>query len=155
MLKIRTVFWTLWERVQSPIAVILEPKKIKSDTVSTVSPSICHELVGPDAMMFFECWVLSQLFHPLLSPSSRGALVPLRFLVTSQGDPQQPGSTWPWTCLCCGVSWTSGLEDLGSGFVTWPFHRPLWLRGVSDLSTDTQSLEIPGPEAWSTTPSWC
>ena len=36
--------------LQSPPAVILEPKKIKSDTVSTVSPSICHEVMGPDAM---------------------------------------------------------------------------------------------------------
>ena len=35
--------------LQSPSAVILEPKKIKSDTVSTVSPSICHEVMGPDA----------------------------------------------------------------------------------------------------------
>ena len=32
-------------------AVILEPPKIKSDTVSTVSPSICHEVMGPDAMI--------------------------------------------------------------------------------------------------------
>ena len=32
--------------------VILEPKKIKSDTVSTVSPSISHEVMGPDAMIF-------------------------------------------------------------------------------------------------------
>ena len=37
---------------QSPSAVILEPPKIKSDTVSTVSPSICHEVMGPDAMTF-------------------------------------------------------------------------------------------------------
>ena len=36
--------------LQSPPAVILEPKKIKSATVSTVSPSICHEVMGPDAM---------------------------------------------------------------------------------------------------------
>ena len=35
--------------LQSPSAVILEPKNIKSDAVSTVSPSICHEVVGPDA----------------------------------------------------------------------------------------------------------
>ena len=35
--------------LQSPIVVILEPKKIKSLTVSTVSPSISHELLGPDA----------------------------------------------------------------------------------------------------------
>ena len=37
--------------LQSPSAVILEPKKIKSATVSTVSPSICHEMMGPDAMI--------------------------------------------------------------------------------------------------------
>ena len=33
-------------------AVILEPKKIKSLTVSIVSPSICHEVMGPDAIIF-------------------------------------------------------------------------------------------------------
>ena len=38
--------------LQSPPAVILQPPKIKSDTVSTVSPSISHEVMGPDAMMF-------------------------------------------------------------------------------------------------------
>ena len=37
--------------LQSSSAVILEPKKIKSDTVSTVSPSISHEVMGPDAMI--------------------------------------------------------------------------------------------------------
>ena len=37
--------------LQSPSAVILEPKKIKSLTVSIVSPSICHEVMGPDAMI--------------------------------------------------------------------------------------------------------
>ena len=38
--------------LQSPSAVMLEPKKLKSVTVSTVSPSDCHELVGQDAMIF-------------------------------------------------------------------------------------------------------
>ena len=38
--------------LQSPSAVILEPQKIKSDTVSTVSPSICHEVMGLDAIIF-------------------------------------------------------------------------------------------------------
>ena len=38
--------------LQSPSAVILEPPKIKSGTVSTVSPSISHEVMGPDAMIF-------------------------------------------------------------------------------------------------------
>ena len=42
--------------LQSPSAVILEPPKINSDTVSTVSPSIPHEMMGPDAMILvFEC----------------------------------------------------------------------------------------------------
>ena len=38
--------------LQSPSVVILEPRKIKSDTFSTVSPSISHEVMGPDAMIF-------------------------------------------------------------------------------------------------------
>ena len=39
------IYW-----LQSPSAVILEPQKKKSDTVSTVSPSTCHEVMGPDAI---------------------------------------------------------------------------------------------------------
>jgi len=43
--------------LQSPSAVIWEPRKIKSDIVSTVSPSISHEVMGPDAMIFvFWMW---------------------------------------------------------------------------------------------------
>ena len=41
----------LISRLQLPSAVILEPKKIKSVTVSIVFPSICHEVMGPDAAM--------------------------------------------------------------------------------------------------------
>ena len=37
--------------LQSPSAVTLEPRKIKPDAVSTVPPSICHEMMGPDAMI--------------------------------------------------------------------------------------------------------
>ena len=37
--------------LQSPSTVILEPKKIKSVTVFIVSPSICHEVMKPDAMI--------------------------------------------------------------------------------------------------------
>ena len=64
--------------LQSPSAVILEPPKIKSDTVSTVSPSISHEVMPWSS--FSECWALSQLFHSPLSLSSRGFLAPLHFL---------------------------------------------------------------------------
>ena len=53
--------------LQSPSAVILEPKKIKSDTLSTVSPPISHEVMGPDAMIFV-FWMLS--FKPTFSLSS-------------------------------------------------------------------------------------
>ena len=38
--------------LQSPFEVILEPPKIKSDTASSVSPSISREGMGPDAMVF-------------------------------------------------------------------------------------------------------
>ena len=44
--------------LKPPPAVILEPKKIKSDIVSTVTPSICHEVMGPDAMWLI-FWMLS------------------------------------------------------------------------------------------------
>ena len=44
--------------LQSPSAVILEPQKIKSATLSTVFPSICHEVMGPDAMILV-FWMLS------------------------------------------------------------------------------------------------
>ena len=53
--------------LQSPSAVILEPPKIKSFTVSIVSPSICHEVLGSDAMILI-FWMLS--FKPTFPLSS-------------------------------------------------------------------------------------
>ena len=53
--------------LQSLSAMILEPENIKSVIVSTVSPSICLEVMGPDAMIFF-FWMLS--FKPTFSLSS-------------------------------------------------------------------------------------
>src|SRR5574340_1197215 len=53
--------------LQSPAAVILVPQKIKSDTVSTVSPSISHEVMGPDAMIFI---LLMLSFKPTFSLST-------------------------------------------------------------------------------------
>ena len=50
--------------LQSLSTVILEPKKIKSIPVSIVSPSVCHEMMGPDAMIFV-FWMLS--FKPAFS----------------------------------------------------------------------------------------
>ena len=53
--------------LQSPSAVILEPKKIQSVTVSIVSPSICHEVMGPGAMILS---FLNVDFKPTFSLSS-------------------------------------------------------------------------------------
>ena len=47
----QTLFFETPKSLQMVIAVILESQKIKSDTVSTVSPSISHEVMGPDAMI--------------------------------------------------------------------------------------------------------
>ena len=59
--------------LQSPSSAILETKKIKSATVSTFYPSICHEVMGLDAVIFF-FWILS--FKPtlLFSSSSHSAV---------------------------------------------------------------------------------
>ena len=45
--KYLLIYW-----LQSPSGVILQPRNIKSDTVSTVSPSVSHDVVGPYAMIF-------------------------------------------------------------------------------------------------------
>ena len=45
----KTIALTIW--LQSLSAAILEPKKIKSATASTFPPSVCHEVMGPDAMI--------------------------------------------------------------------------------------------------------
>ena len=76
--------------LQSPSAVILEPKKIKSVTVSIVSPSISHEVMGPGAMILV-FWMLN--FKPTFSLSSltfikrlwSGPRVTLRSYPTSKG----------------------------------------------------------------------
>ena len=66
--------------LQSPSVVILEPKKIKSVTVSIFPPSIYHEVMEPDAMILV-FWILSfrSAFHSLLSPSSRVSLLLFTF----------------------------------------------------------------------------
>ena len=62
-------------------AVILEPPKIKSDNVSIVSPSVCHEVMGPDAIILvFLMLSFKPTFSLSLSLSSRGSLILLHFL---------------------------------------------------------------------------
>ena len=70
-------FLVLW--LQSLSAMILEPKEIKSVTVSTFSPSIYHELMGPDAMILVFFWMLS--FKPAFA---KDTLFPLLLKETLQ-----------------------------------------------------------------------
>ena len=82
--------------LQSPSAVIWEPKKVKSLTVSIVSPSICHEVMGPDAMICF--WVLS--FKPASSLFSHIYLSYPLFML-----PFAPGCSDPSPCPSLGVGY--------------------------------------------------
>ena len=66
--------------LQSPSAVILEPKKRNSITLSIFPHLFAMKWWDQMPWPFFECWVLSQLFHSLLSASSRGSLVPFHFM---------------------------------------------------------------------------
>ena len=71
----RKCLWISW--LQSPFAVILEPRKIKSVTVSIYLP--WSEGTQMPWSSFSECWVVSQLFHSSLSLSSRGSVVLFAF----------------------------------------------------------------------------
>ena len=87
--------------LQSPSTVILEPKRRKSVTTFTFSPSICHEVMGPDAMILV---YLIFSFKPALSlsssTSSRDSLVPLCFLPLEWYHPHI------WGCWCFSrLSW--------------------------------------------------
>ena len=65
--------------LQSPSAVVLEPKELKSVTVSIVSPSICYDVMGPDAMILvFLMLSFNQLFHSPLSLSRGSSLSAVR-----------------------------------------------------------------------------
>ena len=120
----------LISRLQSASAVILEPKKINFVTVSTVSSSICHEVMGQMPWsQFSECWALSQLFHSPLSLSSRGSLV-LCFL------------PWGWCHLCIWgywyfsqQSWFQFVLHPGRHFAWCTLHRSLISR-VTKYSLD-------------------
>ena len=81
--------------LQSLSAVILEPKKIKSVTVSTVPPSICHELMGPDAMILV-LWMLS--FKPTFSLSCFTFIKRL-FISSLLSAKRVVSSAYPWLMI--------------------------------------------------------
>ena len=100
--------------LQSPFAVILEPKKRKSVTTSTFSPSICHAVMGLDAKILVFLIVLSWLFHSPPSPSSRGSLVPLHLLPLGEGT----GTPLQYSCLenpMDGGAWKAVVHGVAEG----------------------------------------
>ena len=111
--------------LQSPSAVILEPKKIKYATAYTFPPSICHEEMGPDAMILV-FWKLSfrQLFHAPLSLSSRGSLIPLHFL-PSEWYHKLWGQTNLGSNPDSAIYWITIISNLTSmtWSVKWALHR--------------------------------
>ena len=89
--------------LQSPSAVILEPPKIKPISVSTIFPSICHEVIGLDAMtlvfwtLSFKCWMLSfkwiiYLYLYLALHLDWGALLVVQWLRLCAPNAGAPGS---------------------------------------------------------------
>ena len=62
--------------LQPPSEVILEPKKIKSVTVSIVSPSVCHDVMGPDA----KCWTRLKHLGTAHYLQGKGAGITVDFL---------------------------------------------------------------------------
>ena len=84
----------LIQLLQLPSTVILEPRKIKSATISTFSPFLSREVIELDAMILV-VWILSfkPVFHFPLSPPSRSSFVPLHFL------PLEWYNLYIWGCL--------------------------------------------------------
>ena len=121
--------------LQSLSTVILEPKKIKSATVSTISPSICHEAMGPDAItLVFSMWSFKSAFHSPLSPSSRDSLVPLGFLPLELYHLDIWGCWYIYTHICrCVYNW----------------RLPLWLNSKESAckaGAMGDAVSIPGSE---------
>ena len=105
----------------------------KSVTVSTFSASICHEVMGPDAMiLIFSWWISSQPFHSPLSPSSRGCLVPLRFL------PLEWYHLHIWSCWY--FSWQSWFQ-----LVIHPAQYFVWCTQFFSLHSILACFQAPAP----------
>ena len=134
--------------LRSPSAVILGPRKIKSDTASTVSPSISHEVLGPDAMILV-FWMLS--FKPTISLSS------FTFFLLNPADSPFPERQIGTPAPCARLSSSSVVQGEGYLRGTWqwqlctrltvprdcPHHdlcevRPQQAPGIDDKTTEAE-----------------
>ena len=122
--------------LQSPSAVILEPKKIKSDSVSTVSPSISHEVMGPDAIFHYKnknnCWEhLTHWLFPIELVCCLYEPLKILFLV-----PQKVWLTWELVKYENSESLTE-LESLEVGLMNLCFNKP---SGYSDAHSSVRTV---------------
>ena len=135
--------------LQSPFAVILEPKKIKSATVFIFSPSACHEVMGLDVMILV-FWVLS--CKPAFSLSSFTFIKRLGEMWTSPWDFQFENAGLIWSlrfyqtlCLLGGYTGRSPSPLLG---LFWtPRESPRlnqfwWFGGILTLLKNAESWEV-------------
>ena len=90
--------------LQSPSAVILEPKKIKSVTVSIFFPTICYEVMGPDAMIFV-FWMFDFLWDGLVKMEEVG----VGEGITGESSVTGISFALPWS-LCVAVG-SDGCRD--------------------------------------------
>ena len=127
--------------LHSPSAVILETKKTNSDTVLTVSPSICHEVMGPDVMILV-FWMLS--FKPTFSPSSftfikrffssslstirvvSSTYLRLLMLLRAIFIPACASSTPAFLMMCSAYK----LNNQGDNIQPWRIPFPIWNQSV-------------------------
>ena len=129
---------TSW--LQSTSVVILEPKKIKSATVSIAFPSICHEVMGPDAVILV-FWMFSfkptfslsyftlikRLFSSLLSAVRVVSSAYMRLLIflpailTPASTPSSPAF-----CMMCSAYELNKLNKQGNNIQPWYSLSPIW-----------------------------
>ena len=115
--------------LQSPSAVILEPKKVKSVTVSIVSPSICYEVMGPDTMIL----VFWMSFKPTFAFASFTLITyfltcdTISCALLSQGVQTQYFQVLPIDLNWSGVVRFNGLPYYMPGHVWSPCVSFMWL----------------------------
>ena len=145
--------------LQSPSAVILEPKKIKSLTVSIVSPSICHEVMEPDAIsLFFECcfkttFSLSSFIKRLFCSSSllairvmSSAYMRLLIFLLAILIPAYTTAS-PEFCM---VYSAYKLNKQGDNIEPWHIPFPIWNQsiGPNQLRFIKQDITVYGNTKW-------
>ena len=123
--------------LQSPSKVILEPKKIKSATVSTFSPSICHEMMGSDAMILVTIFIKilnGHIFlntHILLSSNSTSVCVCMCVCICVHILSHVWLFVTPWTVAC--------QASLSMGFSRQEYWSGLPFPAAGNLPTQGQN----------------